>query len=462
MSNLLATPTYVGNLGEGLIRRWSTKADQEKIAHLMGSVYRDSADEPLNIYAVDQARIVMSPGFPLMGPGDFALIEDTSQPECPLVACTCLWRHRWSYGGIPFGVGRPEYVATDPAYRNRGLVRALFEMVHVRSAAEGHLVQAITGIPYFYRQFGYEYVLDLEGRRTTYLSLIPDKKDNEPEPYTLRLATIDDIPYLMALYDQQRNASLVQHEPTDAFWRHEISAWDDPAARDKTGLTIGLGSRLHMIVNDHAQACGCTSLAVRRRGRAFHVFHLQVDQAVNLQTAMPVLLRALREQGMQTPALPDNKQPLSEISFMFGRAHPVYDVLGEALAPRYEPPYAWYLRVADVPAFIQHITPVLEERLAKSVLIGYTGELKFDFYRGGLRLAFAQGKMTLAEPWRAPFYGNNANAGCPPLTFLQLLFGYRSLAELRAFYPDVWVNQETTLLVNTLFPAQPSTIHLLY
>ncbi len=56
-------------------------------------------------------------------------------------------------------------VATDARYRNRGLVRALFEMIHARSSAEGHLVQAITGIPYFYRQFGYEYVLDLDGSR---------------------------------------------------------------------------------------------------------------------------------------------------------------------------------------------------------------------------------------------------------------------------------------------------------
>src|SRR5262245_17564513 len=102
MSNELATPTYIGDLGHGLIRRWSTKADQAKIAHLLATVYRDSADEPPNVRASDTVRILMSPGFPLMGPEDFAVVEDTSQPERPLVACTCLFRHRWSYGGIPF------------------------------------------------------------------------------------------------------------------------------------------------------------------------------------------------------------------------------------------------------------------------------------------------------------------------------------------------------------------------
>ena len=35
----------------------------------------------------------------------------------------------WTYGGVPFEVGRPELVATHPDYRRRGLVRAQFEAV---------------------------------------------------------------------------------------------------------------------------------------------------------------------------------------------------------------------------------------------------------------------------------------------------------------------------------------------
>ena len=42
--------------------------------------------------------------------------------------------------------------------------------------------------------------------------------------------------------------------------------------------------------------------------------------------------------------------------------------------------------------------------------------------------------------------------------FQQLLFGYRSLAELRAIYPDVWAGEEAALLIDILFPKQPSTV----
>jgi hypothetical protein len=48
--------------------------------------------------------------------------------------------------------------------------------------------------------------------------------------------------------------------------------------------------------------------------------------------------------------------------------------------------------------------------------------------------------------------------GCPPLTFLQLLLSYRSVDELRAGFPDVWVKDEHRLLITTLFPKRYSLV----
>lgn len=461
MSTQLAEPTYIGDLGDGLIRRWSTKADQEKIGQLMGSVYRPSADAPFNSRGADEPRIFMSEGFPFMEPGDIAIVEDTSKPERPVIACTCLWRHQWSYGGIPFGVGRPENVATDPAYRNRGLVRTLMEMVHARSTAQGDLAQAITGIEYFYRQFGYEYVLDLGGHRTANVAAIPAKKGDEPEPYTLRLATVEDAPALVDLYNLRRAASLVWHEASADYWRFHIASWDDPVVREQGATRVGLHGRLHMIIDSAGRIAGYTWLAAKRWQSDLEVYALQLASQLNWQAALPTLLRAFRDQGQQAPAANPDTEPFSKISFHLGRAHPVYELLGESLAPSYEPPYAWYLRVPDVLAFLQQIAPVLETRLAHSILASYSGELKFNFYRSGLRLQFEAGKLVTIEPWRVALYDGDAHAGCPPLIFLQLLFGYRSMAELHAIFPDVWAGQEAALLVDTLFPKQPSVVYSL-
>jgi hypothetical protein len=461
MPSQLADPTYRDDLGAGLICRWSTVDDQPKIAHCLGTVFRPSADAPLNVRAMDENRIMMGGGYPFMGPGDFAIVEDTSQPDCPIVACTCYWRHIWSYGGIPFGVGRPEMVATLPAYRGRGLVRAIFELIHARSADRGDLVQAITGIPYFYRQFGYEYVLDLEGSRLVEVAAIPERKDDAPEPYQWRVATLDDVPHLMALYDQERSRSLVWHEVDEAYWRAHVASWDDPAVQGKDPTQIGLFGRLYMIVDAAGAVCGYVMPLTRRRTKTLWVFALQLYSHVSWPAVMPSLLRLLRAHGEQTPTILPDAKPFSEIGFNLGRAHPAYAAMGDAVAPRYDPPYAWYLRVADLPGFLRHITPVLERRLANSIMPGHTGELVIDFYRDGLRLEFAQGKLATIEPWRAPDYGNDPPAGCPALVFLQLLFGYRSLAELRAIFPDVYAEPEAALLLDMLFPKQPTTLHSL-
>jgi hypothetical protein len=87
--------------------------------------------------------------------------------------------------------------------------------------------------------------------------------------------------------------------------------------------------------------------------------------------------------------------------------------------------------------------------------------VKIDFYRGGLRLVLSEGRLTEVAPWRAPAYGEEADAGCPALVFLQLLFSYRSLAELRAFFPDVWANEGAARLIDVLFPKLPSQVHAL-
>ncbi len=438
-------------LGGGLMQRWSIQDDTENIAQLCGMVFRDKEDEPINIRAVESARRHMSGNFPLMGPEDYAVIEDPGKKGNPLVAATCLWRQEWTYEGIPFGVGQPEYVVTHPDYRNRGLIRALFEMLHARSEAEGHLAQGITGISYFYRQFGYEYALELEGRRAVYFSLISRAQDATPEPYTLRVATAEDIPLLMVLYDRQRARSMVSAIASERYWRYQIEEEKDP--------TIGKSMCVRMIVDTAGAVQGYVMVAIRRWGADLGVYALNLADGISWQAVMPSLLRVLQTYGMQIPAVVPDAPPLSEISFWLGSAHPVYDVLGEALAPYYEPPYAWYVRVPDVPAFLRHISPALEKRLAHSTAAVYTGELTLDFFRGGVHMVFDRGRITLIEPWRAPLYKSNADATCPALVFLQLLFGYRSLDELRYAFPDVRVEKsEAKVLLHALFPKKYSWV----
>ncbi len=435
------------DLGDGLRLRWSNAEDTEELVYLTSMVFRDSETEPPNIRLGNLIREFMSGNHPLMGPQDFVIVEDTYRTEHRIVACTCFWSQAWEYEGIPIALGRPEIVATDPAYRNRGLVRALFEEIHARSEAQGDLAQGITGISYFYRQFGYEYALNLGGRVTTSLSLIPQAK--ELEPYVLRDAVEADIPFILVLYDRRRLESIVSM-PVDERWlRYHIQTWNVIETDDSWHLQI---------VSDRTgSAIGFLLTPVVRWGKQTEVYACEIVPEVNMQAVLPSILRTVAAQGAELCVRPGT-EPLAEVSFNLGATHPVYDVLGIALTSRRYAPYAWYVRVPDVPRFLQHIAPVLERRLAESPLGRSSGELHINLYRGGLHMVFEDGKLTLVEPWRSPAYGRIEDAGIPQMVFLQLLFGYRSLDDLRFAFPDVWVKDEAELLLKTLFPMKPSWV----
>ena len=92
-------------------------------------------------------------------------------------------------------------VGTDPTYRNRGLVRYQFDVIHEWSRQRGHLMQAITGIPYYYRQFGYAMALNLGGGKQGYPNNLPKLAEGASEPFLIRPATEEDLPFMAAIYE---------------------------------------------------------------------------------------------------------------------------------------------------------------------------------------------------------------------------------------------------------------------
>jgi Acetyltransferase (GNAT) domain len=454
-THLMSEQAYRRDLGAGLVLRWSTPADVEGLGRLYSLVFRPTADAPPDTVMVAWLHDLMSGRHPLIGPGDFALVEDTDRGA--VVAATCLIRQDWEYEDIAFAVGRPELVASMPEYRNRGLIRAIFELIHTRSAANGQLAQGITGIHYYYRLFGYEYALDLGGSRSVYLAAIPKLKQGEPEPYVLRAATLHDLPQLLALYDRERARGPVSTLVGEAYWRWVLDGQSNQAGESAPAI-LRLGWRTHMIANSEGKTLGYILISRWRWGDALGVGGLALEQGVALAPLLPSLLRLLQAHALALPARKPDAPPAAKLTFALWGSHPVYDALGERVVAGIEQPYAWYVRVPDLPRFIRHIAPALERRLAASLMAGYTGELKIDFYRGGLRLAFADGRLVAAEDYRVEGWRPERQAGFPPLVFLQLLFGRRSLDELRHVLPDVWADDTGRVLLEALFPARPSWV----
>jgi hypothetical protein len=447
---LINANTYRRDLGNGLVARWSTQADREQISDLYGLVFRENAEQELSPRMGWWAADILSGKHPSSGEHDIAVVEDTERKL--IIAATMVLRQTWSYAGIPFEIGRPEAVASHPDYRNRGTVRALFDMFHGRSAARGQLAQGITGISYFYRQFGYEYAFELEGSRRVLFSSLPKLKEGESDPYTLRTATAHDLPMIETLYERERagvpgSVPLVTTTFDHKYW-HWLFEGQNPEA--------GQGARVLLIEKEPSTTLGYVITTRFCWGEALPIFGLSVAEGAPLLEMMPSVLRGMEHVARTSPAWREGSPEVNRLALILGELHPAYMALNQNLISRTFPAYGWYVRVPDLPAFINKIAPAVEQRLAASVLSGYSGELKLDFYRDGLRLVFANGKLTVAEQWQRPIWKPETSAGFPPLVFLQLLFGRRSLAELSYAFPDVWAEDDATLVLNILFPKQRS------
>ena len=191
-------------------------------------------------------------------------------------------------------------------------------MIHARSEFEGHLAQGITGIPYFYRQFGYEYALDLDLGNTLYLAQIPKIKEGDPELYVLREAALEDIPLLQALYDRQKEIYAVTTRIDERWWRYQIQTWNKV-------MDDGFW-HIQIIIDREGTPLGYVVLPMVRSSQAIYVSHLSVIPGANFYALMPSVLRALQAQGPQMVP-PPGTEPAKKIIFTFGRKHAAYEVL---------------------------------------------------------------------------------------------------------------------------------------
>jgi hypothetical protein len=436
------------DLGDGLVLRFATPADAEAIAQFNGRIHGTERPDKFDPMVAAWTRDFCSESHPTCGPSNVTLVEDTRTGQ--VVSSMCLIPQTWTYAGIPFGVGRPEAVGTDPDYRRRGLVRMQFEVLHAKSAAMGHLVQGITGIPWYYRQFGYEYALDLDGGRVMYLSNIPTLKEGESEPYRLRpmtsLTLKDDLPFVKPLYEHECARSLVACPRPDWLWQCYFS-WYSPDSFERRPFYI--------IEKSDGQSVGYLAADREMWDDMFMIDELIVAEGQSLREIMPSVLRALEPLAQAQAAA--RKVSLKLLYWRVGREHPVFEAVPE-LMPKSRLPYGWYIRVADVLSFLKHIAPALEARLAHSPMAGHTGEIKINEYRGGFKMVWDKGKLVAAEPWQHVVDQRDDNAGFPPLVFLQLLFGRASIMELRTVYPDCWASDEATVLLSALFPKAYSCV----
>ncbi len=427
------------DLGDNLKLRFATLDDVDALTEFNVRLH-EAEDAGPNV------KDLMSGNHPTCNASDFTIVEDTTTGK--IVSSMCLISQTWTYSGIPFKLGQPEFVATEAEYRRRGLVRKQFEVIHALSEARREIMQGITGIPWYYRLFGYEMALDMEAEQVIDGIHIPSLKKDETETCRLRPRTDADNAFIQNLYAHALQSQVFACPRSPELWEYEFN-----------GRSKGSDARHEFLIIEDMEGTRLGYVQhFQWRYDNFLVMRMELKPGIGYLHLIPSLLRELWKKAKTAPTTTDNDSPeVKGVQFMLGREHPVYSALPRFFV-REEPVYAWYIRVPNLIAFLRHIQPALEKHLIGTVAEGYTGELKLNLYQSGIHFTFKHGRITQIADW-TPKDVEDGDAAFPDLTFLQLLCGRCRMEELTASFVDCWTNgTASAVLLNCLFPEFKSEI----
>jgi hypothetical protein len=230
------------------------------------------------------------------------------------------------------------------------------------------------------------------------------------------------------------------------LWRYELTG--------KRPYNINR-REFYVIEDGEGESAGFIGLPPIKWGHSNMLTLYEIAPEYAWQDVTPGVIRFLWQNGLEKAEEQDKEQKL--FGFWLGESHPAYAVAATQL-PRERKPYAFYVRVPDLAAFLKTIRPVLEARLAGSPFALYDGELKLSFYRDGIKINFDRGRITdITNLNMDELEGDQAKF--PPLTILHLVLGHRTVAELRHAFADCWMkSQEIANLLDALFPKKASEV----
>lgn len=420
---LTTTTPYHKPLGNGLaLKSIATREDVERLAVFNNEIHGHGVD------AMTRALIL---NHPHTQPEHWIYVEEEATGR--IVSSLCLLPWRWNYAGVELRSGEMGICGTLPEFRNRGLVRILMARHKELLAEGGFHISNIQGIPYFYRQFDYEYAIPLEGGWLLDFTQIPD---TSTEGFSYRLAAVKDIPALMQMYEAtERQLDLSAMRDADE-WRFMLEQSRGSATEQDFFLLLD--------AVDHP--VGFWGIQRGGFGDALNVCETSQMSPDLSAVALSFLKGIAVERGK-----PNIRLLGSESSSMIQTAL----VNGAQVAWK----YAWQIHIPDAGYLLKAIAPVLEKRIAESAFAGLTRTVIINLYKKSFAVHFEADKVSGVD---ALGFTGEGDLHSPPLVFAPLVFGWRSREELDAIYPDFGASGESAALIDVLFPKLDAFLYTVY
>jgi len=416
------------DLGDGLvIKTADSQADVERVMALDCIVFED------RVGALCQQLFTSHPDIPM---SNLIFVEDDMKGE--VISTLCLIPWKWGYDGTTLKVGEMGIVGTAEAYRKRGLIRSQVDYFETLLNDGEFDISIIQGIPYFYRQFGYEYSIPLEKWCMVEFHHIPDLKENENPKFTYRPANLDDLSAMQKLYDEASKDLEIYTLRDEGVWRYLFEH------NPKTCTAVDMW----VVENVGKQIAGYFLTAKYPFGNSLSVSEvskLSYDASLDVLRYMKKIAVEGNKPNIRLN-LPENCDLVKVAKY-----HGAYG----------RDSYAWQIHIPDMVRFLRKITPTLEKRLALSPFSGLTEDVRIGFYTEKLVIHFENGRIMGVEnldmsggvwdPIRIPL-----KASVP------LFLGCRNREESMAFWKDMGASPKYSYLLDVLFPKMESHIYSIY
>ena len=362
-----------------------------------------------------------------------AVVQPSSQE---ILSTLSLLPWTLTYGGVPIKAAEMGIVATHAAWRRRGFIKVLTEQFNRYLLDEGYLLSHIQGIPFFYRQFGYEYAIPLEMHFTLELRHARGKaRDDSTSKVSLTRADVGDISALQDLYGIHLASLDIAAARTDAQWEFILGASlktgyaADTYLVQRTDVTAGYCRIARQGFGDGLIVCECSPLPYEMYPGLFTQFAAMAEER-------------------EKPYIRFNLEP----------GHPAVKAALD-MGGKVGGGYQWQIRLPDPASFLKTVVPVLEQRLETGEFSSYSGMLKVNYYRDDVLIEIVDGKVHRI--------GNIENDGAetvhiPPTLLPPLFLGQRSLDECKQFYPDIRGSGRASRLFNALFPPLKGFLYSVY
>lgn len=337
----------------------------------------------------------------------------------------------WTIDGIEVKVAEMGCVGSRPKYRRQRLQWILNKEFDSYARENGYDLCVLAGIPYFYRQFGYQYAIELDYSTEIDIEQIPVTEST----INRREIIEEDIPLMDEILKSTQQRYFVKSERSLGVWimQQETSTY---GGEPFTGIAL---------INKN-EFVGYYRYIINKKDSVLYIRELGIKEDVSLAEVSSVLRKHAEEND------------LSKIKTAIYHNDPINQDLIKRGA-KINKPYAWQIKPLDLFNLMDKMKPAFEKRILESKFKGITRDMVFNFFKFAVKMEFKDGRIKKMEK----YYGEESRKlGFNPYAFIQMILGYKSWRELAKAYPDFWVRDNLDDLVEVLFPKGSGYIHYTY